>query len=134
VDAILERPDIRAVSAVAREVDGVLVVLTWVEDATIIWASPGLRGLLGYDPEEVGGRTPFEFTHPDDVPHARRDRAAAADGETMSREYRVRHRDGHYVRTRRVAWISGDDVNVGVMVFPTLSATDAPRRSRRGRR
>ncbi len=37
------------------------------ERARYIYASPAIRTLLGYEPEEIIGKMPFEFAHPDDL-------------------------------------------------------------------
>lgn len=37
------------------------------EKARYIYASPAVRTVLGYEPEELIGRTPFDFAHPGDV-------------------------------------------------------------------
>lgn len=68
-------------------------------DAKITYISPSLTRLGGYLPDEVIGRSYFEFLHPDDVEQAR-----AVLGEVVSRadavhrsEIRSRHKDGHWV-------------------------------------
>jgi len=33
-----------------------------------VYASPSVRKVLGWEPEELLGKTPFEFMHPDDLP------------------------------------------------------------------
>lgn len=37
------------------------------EEARYVYASPAVRTLLGYEPEELYGHTPFEYAHPDDL-------------------------------------------------------------------
>lgn len=118
VTSVLERPDIRPVAAVANETEAVFLLLTRMEDATILWASPALPLFFGYAVDEVVGRNALDFVHPDDLDDARVDRRSAAGGHTVSRGYRVRHRDGHYVTVRRVMWVSRGDVVVDVMVEP----------------
>ncbi len=70
-------------------------------DGAYRWVSPSITARLGYAPEEVIGRKPVEFVHPDDLPRiaplfsARNLLRAARDG--VHDEFRYRHRDGHYV-------------------------------------
>ncbi|MRR58418.1 MAG: PAS domain S-box protein [Deltaproteobacteria bacterium] len=37
------------------------------ENAVYVYASPKIRDLLGYEPEEIIGRTPFDLMHPQDA-------------------------------------------------------------------
>ncbi|RJP29864.1 MAG: PAS domain S-box protein [Actinobacteria bacterium] len=62
------------------------------------YISPSCERILGYKPEEMVGRSVFEFIHPDDVQGVVE--AFAAARETLrpdAVEYRYRHADGHYV-------------------------------------
>jgi diguanylate cyclase (GGDEF)-like protein/PAS domain S-box-containing protein len=74
-------------------------------DGTITFASPSIRGLLGYDPEAVIGRNLLEFLHPDELdeivesiarwvgrdgtPRGQRQRARTSAGDWMAIEYEV---------------------------------------------
>jgi len=67
-------------------------------DGTYRYASPAARQLLGYDPGELVGRSPYDLFHPDDVPTVVRSHDAIlgmSDSTTI--RYRMRHKDGHYV-------------------------------------
>lgn len=62
------------------------------------YASPASRSILGYEPEELVGRSAFEIMHPEDV-----DRVMALlrdfvgkHGETAEVDLRARHRDGSW--------------------------------------
>jgi PAS domain S-box-containing protein len=67
----------------------------------------GLLPLLGYWPEEVAGELDWWIRqiHPEDVGRVHREIWGAIDGggSSFSAEYRVRHRDGHWVH----AWDKG---------------------------
>ena len=41
-------------------------------DTIVTYVSPSVRRVLGYEPEELVGRSVFEFVHPDDVPRVSR--------------------------------------------------------------
>jgi diguanylate cyclase (GGDEF)-like protein/PAS domain S-box-containing protein len=92
------------------------VILVFDPDGTITYISPATRELIGYEPEEVAGRMPREFTHPDDREEliAAREQISA-DGGTITMTCRLRHRDGRWVwveaRMRRI-----DDPETGAMV------------------
>jgi len=66
-------------------------------DGLITYASPACRALLGYDPEELAGRSYYDFFHPGDVEGVRGQIRAAATGTGLTVSYRVRRRDGEYV-------------------------------------
>jgi PAS domain S-box-containing protein len=67
-------------------------------NGVILYKSPSVRRILGYQPEELVGKAVSEFVHPDDMPaiNAVIDRMAAGQATTSSAEYRMRHKDGHY--------------------------------------
>ncbi|MBP7934965.1 MAG: PAS domain S-box protein [Phycisphaerae bacterium] len=68
-------------------------------DNTLSYVSPAVRGLLGYQPEEVLGSCGFDFLHPDDIERIATEIRDLIDGKvaTVSVEYRLRRRDGRYV-------------------------------------
>ncbi|MEA3324492.1 MAG: PAS domain S-box protein [Euryarchaeota archaeon] len=49
------------------------------ENATYTYASPRLKDLLGYESEEVIGKTPFDLMHPEDAKHVATDFGAIAE-------------------------------------------------------
>ncbi len=67
-------------------------------DGIVRYYSPAIYRMLGYDPEEVVGRTLFGALHPDDVPTIKNTIAQLVQhpGTIRSVEYRVRHRDGSW--------------------------------------
>jgi PAS domain S-box-containing protein len=74
--------------------------------------SPGLVGLLGLSPEEVGDAAGWErLIHPDDAGAVRVARVVdRGEGRVQYRcEYRVRHRDGHHVHVWDQGLIVHDD-------------------------
>jgi PAS domain S-box-containing protein len=69
------------------------------ENAVYTYASPLVRQLLGYEPEEVLGRTPFDLMPPEEAQRLAEPFAAiAAERKPFSSlENTNRHRDGHLV-------------------------------------
>jgi diguanylate cyclase (GGDEF)-like protein/PAS domain S-box-containing protein len=61
-----------------------------------LYASPSAIGVVGYTPEQLVGRHPLEFVHPDDVQHVRatvaQARVRAAVGQAYDRGFEVEHR------------------------------------------
>lgn len=67
-------------------------------DGTILYISPAVRRLLGYDPEEVLGRNGREFFHPDDLVQLDAARSSILElPQSFVLTYRVRHKQGHYL-------------------------------------
>jgi diguanylate cyclase (GGDEF)-like protein/PAS domain S-box-containing protein len=62
-----------------------------------LYVSPACRELLGYEPEELSGTSPYDLLHPDDVNAVRAGHDAlleSADPSTVT--YRLRRKDGRY--------------------------------------
>jgi PAS domain S-box-containing protein len=72
-------------------------------EGRLVYASPTCKDVLGYDPEEVVGTTPFVLLHPDDVDRAVATFLSGVEEETPQKTapYRVRHRDGSW------RWLDG---------------------------
>jgi len=68
-------------------------------DGRIEYANPAYGRMLGIDPAALTGRTPWEFTHPDDIEELRRARSTRIAGETSSHELRLLRPDGGVVHT-----------------------------------
>jgi PAS domain S-box-containing protein len=64
----------------------------------IIYVSPGLNRVLGFQPAEVVGREAFSFVHPDDIPGVKDcfDECMANPGKPISITARARHKDGSW--------------------------------------
>jgi PAS domain S-box-containing protein len=74
------------------------LVVRFALDATITYASPASRTLLGYQPEQLIGQMVTDLMHPDDRAgqDERRDRVDATPEVTLL-EFRLRHRDGRWL-------------------------------------
>jgi len=75
------------------------VILLGDLDMRVVYASPVVRMVMGYDPEEIVGLIPFDFVHPDDAPTVSEiwmDIHSAGHERTVSC-MRHRHKNGHYV-------------------------------------
>jgi nitrogen fixation negative regulator NifL len=79
--------------------ENALDIITIVNlDGTIRYESPSVRQILGYDPEELQGRSVFDFMPEDDAAKALSILQDLADrpGGTASLEVRFRHKDGSW--------------------------------------
>ncbi|MGB3787235.1 MAG: PAS domain S-box protein, partial [Phormidesmis sp.] len=63
-----------------------------------IYVSPACYEVLGYQPEELVGRSRYEFIHPEDVAHIQQTISQIdQQPETFPFVFRARHKAGHYV-------------------------------------
>lgn len=67
-------------------------------DGAILYLSPACRTILGYEPERLVGRSPYELVHPDDLEAVRLAYAEIlAHREGTMVTYRLRRRDDAYI-------------------------------------
>ncbi|KAI1448171.1 hypothetical protein F5Y02DRAFT_336881 [Annulohypoxylon stygium] len=67
-------------------------------DANILFASESIADILGYQPQEVQGKSCFEFFHPEEVPFARsvHSRGVLLDKAAVLHYARIMSRDGQW--------------------------------------
>lgn len=97
-------------------------------DGTYRFVSAAARDLLGYEPQELVGRWPYDLFHPDDVPKVSDVHRSVLDGAPATVVYRLRHKSGDYrwvETTTRVA--EGDDGEASEIVCCTRPAREEPR-------
>jgi diguanylate cyclase (GGDEF)-like protein/PAS domain S-box-containing protein len=67
-------------------------------NGSYLYVSPSMTAVTGWAPEDLLGRSCFEFVHPDDADAMIAELAGATlAGRVITIDYRLRHRDGHYV-------------------------------------
>lgn len=91
----LQESELRFRSLVQNSSD----IITILEaDGTIRYESPSLERILGYKPEDMLGRSAFEFVHPDDRPRVMAivKEHLTIPGSINPIELRFRHRDGSW--------------------------------------
>jgi PAS domain S-box-containing protein len=68
-------------------------------EANIMYASESIVDILGYAPEEVIGRSCFEYFHPEEIPTARgiHSRGISLDKAAVLHYARIRGRDGQWI-------------------------------------
>jgi diguanylate cyclase (GGDEF)-like protein/PAS domain S-box-containing protein len=75
------------------------VVALTAADGRISWVSPSTEGVLGWRPDQLLGRTAFEFAHPDDLPILQASRAELLEtGGPILVGYRFRCPDSRWRR------------------------------------
>ena len=88
-------------------------------DNRILYLSPAVANVEGYQPEELLGRLGTEHTHPDDLPVIGEavEKLLAQPGQADSRcIWRRRHKDGRWIWLEGVATNLLDDPSVGAIV------------------
>ena len=75
------------------------------ERGEIVYGSPATKELLGHEPDDLVGKSAFEFIHLDDVPatFGAFQQVMAKPGQTASAEFRFRHTDGSWRHLASVA-------------------------------
>ena len=79
-----------------------------IQYSSMSW-SPSLKGTLGYDPENLTGKSIFDLVHPDDRAAAMTSFQAGLSTGAGRMEFRIRHADGHYLWMESVGKALLDD-------------------------
>ena len=68
-------------------------------DARLLYTSDSIVDILGYNPQEVVGRSCFDYFHPEEIPFARtvHDRGVQMDKAAVLNYCRIRSKYGHWV-------------------------------------
>jgi PAS domain S-box-containing protein len=101
------------------------VILNRPDGGGIFYASPGLQRVLGYTLEDLRGRHPYEFVHPDylEVAMGARSQMMSAPGKVVTIETRVRHKDGswHWIESTTSNLLEEPSVQAFVMNFRDIT-------------
>jgi PAS domain S-box-containing protein len=105
-------------------------------DGSLRFTSPSIERAWGYTPEEVTGAVELELVHPDDVERVRDEFAKiwARPGIGPPVEYRIRHKDGHWLHLEASANNLRDDPEVEGMLIVHRDVTARVRRAEELRR
>jgi PAS domain S-box-containing protein len=106
------------------------MITTHTPDGFYLYISPAGKAILGYQPEEMIGRTPYEFIHPDDI-----DEVLAIHQDTLQQPQphtlsaRVRRSNGEYIWLETVA-SAVTDADGKVTMIVAISRDITARRER----
>jgi len=81
----------------------------------IVYESPSVETVLGYEPEELAGQFALDFIHPDDIPSVMSDgeKLSANPGEPIALEGRFRRADG--------SWCFLEGVGINLLADPAVN-------------
>ncbi len=70
----------------------------------VIYESPSFYRIFGYEENDVKNKTIFELIHPEDVEHAivEFQKGLEKGGVSSSVQFRMRHKDGHYISVESI--------------------------------
>ncbi|HEU4451748.1 MAG TPA: PAS domain S-box protein, partial [Longimicrobium sp.] len=124
----------RAESALRRSeahfrslIENALDIITVLDaEGVILFESPSVRRVLGYQPDELLGKHIFDFVHPDDLDHAREAFANAVSSAELTQptETRLRHQDGSWRVLESVSENLLDDPAVAGVVENSRDITE----------
>ena len=68
-------------------------------NGTYLYVSPSIKAIAGYEAEELIGKNPYDYFHPDDIEkiHSESHQPALEGDNTVKMEYRFRKKDGSYI-------------------------------------
>lgn len=74
------------------------LVCLHASDGRYVYVTPSSRALLGYEPEELIHRDPYELFHPDDCDRIRQEsHQRSLSGQQTAITYRIRQKSGDYI-------------------------------------
>src|SRR5690349_3546513 len=98
-------------------------------DGAIRYESPSLKRVLGWEPEDLIGRSVFDLAHPDDRENVASAlaRISSAPGEIESVKFQYRHKDGSWRVLESVGRNLINDPGVGGVVVNSRDVTERTR-------
>jgi PAS domain S-box-containing protein len=95
-------------------------------DATVIYQSPSVQSVLGYEPQELAGKNFFAHVHPDDLPRAREALQSLLDHpeQTLTLQIRYRHKDASWRHLEAISQNRLSDPEIGALVVNSRDVTE----------
>ncbi len=105
------------------------VIMVLDADSTILYDSPSIQRVLGYDPGERIGSKGFDYVHPEDLGRAKRTFVEVLTNPVIEApvEYRLRHKDGSWRDFEATRTNLLDDPAVGGVVINCHDVTEHKR-------
>ncbi|MBR9859718.1 PAS domain-containing sensor histidine kinase [bacterium] len=96
-------------------------------DGTYLQVTESARNIVGYEPEEMLGKNPYEFFHPDDIDFISEEshKKILSGANRTQIEYRFRHKDGHYIWfDTTTELIKDEDGNISSLITSSRDVTE----------
>ena len=77
----------------------------------VVYVSPAIKFLLGYEPDELMGEHFSDFVHSDDLEAMKKGFESALAGKAIPADYRILNKDGSYIWVRALSKPIKDDNN-----------------------
>ena len=101
------------------------IVSLLAQDGTILFESPSIETVLGFEPDELIGQNAFSYIHPDDREEVRaRFASAISEGKGKANYYRFRNAAGDWRWMESVATNQLDHPEVGALVINSRDVTE----------
>ena len=87
------------------------------DDDTVLWISPSIKDLLGWDPAEWIGRPVTDFVTPDSLPSLKTNMKRVAQGEPLVARYQALAKDGsaHWAESRATPYFDTAGRRQGIL-------------------
>lgn len=105
----------------------VLTILN--REGVYLYNSPSVKGVLGYEPGELAGRSALGLVHPEDLPRALQaiNEGLSYPERTIRLEFRFRHQDGSWRFLEAVGRNRIEDPEIAGLVINSRDVTDRKR-------
>ena len=96
------------------------------QEGVYLYNSPSVQRVLGYEPQELLGRSAFPLVHPEDLSRVQQAFAEAIQHpeRTVRVEFRFRHQDGSWLYLEAVGQSHLKDPEIGGVVVNSRDSTD----------
>ncbi|MGH9764201.1 MAG: PAS domain S-box protein, partial [Blastocatellia bacterium] len=108
-------------------IDNALDLITIVDGSGLmLYQSPSIERTLGYKPEELNGKSAFDFIHPEDAATVSEalGKIIEAPGATESSVFRFRHLDGSYRVLEAIGKTAPDNTGISGVVVNSRDITE----------
>jgi PAS domain S-box-containing protein len=105
------------------------IVMVMNRDGLLVYNSPSVKRVLGYDPRELAGRCAFDLAHPEDRARVRQefDQGLMRPEQTVTLEFRFQHQTGSWRFLEAVGQNRLGDPEIGAVVMNSRDVTERKR-------
>ena len=110
--------------SVVQNISDIITIVD--ENGVILYESPSIKNVLGYEQDEILGRSVFEFFHPDDIARLQQamEEAFTLEGRSKRIEYRFLAKNGTYVVLESSGVTQSDNPAIAAIVVTSRDMTE----------